>query len=201
MTDNDRSAKPARRLKVSELDNSRPHDVDLSLTREEADALARDLGIDGARKLRLSGRLSPVGKADWRFTGEIGATVTQPCVVTLEPVTTRIDAPVERLWLRDMPEITAEESEAPEDVSTDPLGSHIDLAALLGEALALNLPDYPRADGAHLEETNFTAPGETAMTDDDARPFAGLAGLRDKLAAKDDPGGTGGGTGQEQDED
>lgn len=172
-------------LKVSELDHSRPHDIAVSLNAAQADALAADLGIEGARKVRLTGRLTPFGKADWRFTGDIGATVLQPCVVTLAPVTTRIDAPVERSWLRDLPPIKAEESETPEDVSVERLGAEIDIGGVLAEAVALNLPDYPRADGAELEESSFTEPGRNPMSDEEARPFAGLAGLRDQLAKKD----------------
>lgn len=171
-------------LKVSDLDHSRPHEIDVKLDTDSADALATALGIDGMRKVRLSGRLAPFGKADWRFEGNLGATVVQPCVVTLAPVTTRIEAPVERSWLRDLPPVKAEESETPDDVSVERLGSEIDFGTVLAEAVALNLPDYPRAEGAELEDASFTEPGRDPMSDDDAKPFAGLAALRDQLAGK-----------------
>jgi uncharacterized metal-binding protein YceD (DUF177 family) len=51
----------------------------------------------------------------------------------------------------------------------------------LAEALALALPLYPRAPGAELGEAAFTEPGKPVLRDEDARPFAGLAHLRDKL--------------------
>ena len=35
--------------------------------------------------------------------------------------------------------------------------------------------------GAELGEAVYTAPGQIPMSDEDARPFAGLAALRDKL--------------------
>ncbi len=49
------------------------------------------------------------------------------------------------------------------------------------EALTLALPLYPRADGADLGEPVFTEPGKRPLTDEDARPFAGLKDLRDRL--------------------
>ncbi|EEX10537.1 conserved hypothetical protein [Ruegeria lacuscaerulensis ITI-1157] len=113
--------------------------------------------------------------------GHLGATVIQPCVVTLEPVTTRIETPVRRMYLSDWTEPDEPEFEMPEDDETEPLGSEIDPGIVMHEALALALPQYPRKDGAHLDDANFTEPGKQAMTDEDAKPFAGLAGLRDAL--------------------
>ena len=54
----------------------------------------------------------------------------------------------------------------------------------MAEALALALPDYPRAPDATLENAQVTEPGIAPMSDEDARPFAALAGLRDKLQKK-----------------
>jgi hypothetical protein len=51
----------------------------------------------------------------------------------------------------------------------------------MAEALALALPDYPRAPDAELEAGQFAAPGVAPMTDDEAKPLAGLAALRDRL--------------------
>jgi uncharacterized metal-binding protein YceD (DUF177 family) len=107
--------------------------------------------------------------------------VVQPCVVTLAPVTTRIEEDVERRFLADPPPMPEGEVEMPGDESAEPLPDVIDLGAVLAEALALALPDYPRAEGAALEEAQFAAPGTRPMSDDDAKPFAGLAGLRDDL--------------------
>ena len=56
---------------------------------------------------------------------------------------------------------------------------------LLTEALALALPDYPRADGVELGQAIYAPPGITPMTDEDARPFAGLAQLQNKLKKGD----------------
>lgn len=149
-------------------------------------ALAQELELKGLRKLRLTVTVTPT-EAGLTLTGHLGATVVQPCVVTLAPVTTRIEAPVVRTYLEDMPEPDGEEVEIPEDDSLEPLGPVLDLAALLAEALALNLPIYPRADGAELGAATFAEDGVAPLADEDVKPFAGLQGLKDKLG-KDDSG-------------
>ncbi|MEM9581140.1 MAG: DUF177 domain-containing protein, partial [Pseudomonadota bacterium] len=107
-------------------------------------------------------------------------------------VTTRIDAPVVRRFVTELPENAPDATEPGEDglpmIEDDTLellGKEIDLMAVLGEALALALPDYPRADDADLETAVFTEPGKAAMTDEDAKPFAGLAAFKDQLTSKD----------------
>jgi uncharacterized metal-binding protein YceD (DUF177 family) len=112
--------------------------------------------------------------------------VVQPCVVTLEPVVTRLEEDVARNWVSDFEVPEAEEVEIPEAVEDEPLGAEIDLGAVMVEALALALPAFPRAEGAELSESAFTEPGQKPMTDEDARPFAGLAALRDKLAGDEE---------------
>jgi len=52
--------------------------------------------------------------------------------------------------------------------------------------LCLTLPEYPRAEGATLGESIYTQPGEAPMRDEDARPFAGLAALKDQLKSGDE---------------
>jgi uncharacterized metal-binding protein YceD (DUF177 family) len=144
-------------------------------------ALAAELGIDAVRKLRFTGALEPEGAGDWRLSARLGATVVQPCVATLAPVTTRIDTDVTRLYLADWQEPEGEEAEMPEDDTTEALPDRVDLAAVMAEALALALPDYPRASDAEIGTTQFAAPGVTPMTDEDAKPLAGLAALRDRM--------------------
>ena len=174
------------RYRVADLPPNRPVAFDLRPDPQQTAALAQQLGLSGLRKLSFKGSLQAEGSRDWRLEAQLGATVTQPCVVTLAPVTTRLDEPVTRRFLTHMPEPDdAEEVEMPEDETIEPLGDVIDLGAVMAEALALALPLYPRAEGAELEETVLTEPGKTPLRDEDINPFAGLAALRDTLK-KDD---------------
>lgn len=171
-------------IRVADLDQTRPTGFALRPDAGEMAAIAGALGLLGLRKLSFAGEIAAMGRRDWRLSGTLGATVVQPCVVTLEPVTTRIDVPVRRQYVADFDAPQDAEAEMPEDDSTEPLGTAIDPGAVMIEALALALPDYPRKAGADLGEAVFAAPGVTPMRDEDARPFAGLAGLRAALEEK-----------------
>lgn len=177
---------PSNPLRVADLSTNKPTRFELIPAEAELRAIAAELGLDGLRKLRFKGEVGAKGKTDWALTAQLGATVTQPCGVTLAPVTTRIEEKVQRRFIADMPDYSSEEeAEMPDDDSLEQLGSHIDIAAVMIEALSLTLPLYPRAEGAEAGEQNFTEPGKTAMTDEDTKPFAGLAALRDKLKDKE----------------
>ena len=168
-------------LRVADLPQNAPTSFDLAPDAAARAAIAQELAITALRKLRFAGTLRAQGKRNWLLTGTLGATVVQPCVVTLEPVTTRLDVPVHRLFLADYHDPEAEEAEMPEDDNTEPLGAHIDPQAVMIEALALALPLYPRADGAALGEAVYTEPGKVPIRDEDTKPFAGLAALRDAM--------------------
>jgi uncharacterized metal-binding protein YceD (DUF177 family) len=169
-------------VRPADLKKNHAHDFVLEPSAEIRQILAQTLGILGIRKLRMQGQLQPVGQNDWRFTGRIGATVVQSCVVTLDPVTTRIDEPVERVFIKDWetPD-SGSEMEMPEDDTTEALTDVIDLGQIMAEALALALPPYPRSGDAEPVELNYTEPGKTALNDETSKPFAGLSALRDKL--------------------
>lgn len=168
-------------LRVADLPQNRPTPFHLKPGKADLAAMADALGILGIRKLDFKGAVQAQAKTDWRLTAQLGATVEQSCVITLEPVTTRIDQPVTRDFIADLSVDLAEETEMPEDDTSEELGPEIDLTRVMTEALALALPDYPRREDAALIQSEFSAPGVTPMTDEDTKPFAGLAQLKDKL--------------------
>jgi len=179
-------------LTLTRLSRAIPTRFVLEPQAETRSAIADTLDLRSLRKLRLEGVLLPEGKSDWRLEAKLGATAVQSCVVTLEPVTTRIDTDFVRSYRADLPEPVGDELEMPEDDTIEPLPATLDLRVVMIEALALALPDYPRAKGVELGQAVFAPPGVPPLTDEDARPLAGLAALRDKLAgggssSDDDP--------------
>lgn len=159
---------------------------DLTPSAEDRQQLADSLDLSALRKLSFSGTVAPEGQRDLRLTATLGATVVQPCVVTGEPVTTRIDVPVIRHYIADMPPVPeGDEVEMPEDDTIEELPDVIDFYAVMAEALSLAVPDFPRAPGLAPVDVSVTEPGKAPMSDDDAKPFAGLRDLRDKLAGED----------------
>lgn len=168
-------------LRTADLSQTADNSFALRPEAETLKALAAELGFLGLRKLSFAGKITPLGGRDWMLTGKLGATVVQSCVVTLEPVTTRIDTDVLRQYLSDYTDPDEAEVEMPDDDTSEPLGAWIDPGLVMVEALVLAAPDYPRKDTAELGEMVFTKPGSTPMTNEDARPFAGLADLKNKL--------------------
>jgi uncharacterized metal-binding protein YceD (DUF177 family) len=149
-------------------------------------ALATELGINEIRKLRFDGDITPQGERDWQLTGTLGATVVQECGVTLDPVVTRIDEQASRSYVANFEEIEATEAQMPEDDTIEPIPTVLDLEVVLSEVLSLALPPFPRAEGAELGQAVYTEDGATPMTDDDAKPFAGLGALKAALEAKEE---------------
>jgi uncharacterized metal-binding protein YceD (DUF177 family) len=177
---------PHSHLRLADLTHRRSTDFELTPTADERKAVATAMGITGVKKLRFSGHLEPVGRRDWTLTAQLGATVVQPCVATLDPVTTRIDETVSRRYLSEIAEIEASEVEMTDDDTVEALTESIDLAQIMIEALTLSLPLYPRKADADLGDAVFTQPGVTPMSDEDARPFAGLGALRESLEKKEE---------------
>ncbi|MEL6685167.1 MAG: DUF177 domain-containing protein [Pseudomonadota bacterium] len=175
---------PKSHLRLADLATRKPTVFELVPTADERKAVAEALSIVGIKKLRFAGELVPQGRTDWVMSADLGATVVQNCVVTLDPVTTRIDEAVARSYVADLPEIAASEVEMPDDDTVEALPETLDLAAVMTEALSLALPPYPRSEGADLSNAVFAEPGVTPMTDDDAKPFAGLGALRESLEKK-----------------
>lgn len=177
-------------LRTASLPSRKPSRFKLEPAAEARAALAADLGITAVHALRFHGALTPEGRRDFRLEARLEGEVEQPCAVTLAPVRTRIDETLTRRYLAEMPEPTGDEVELSEE-DIEALPEVLDLIEIAREALALALPLWPRAEGAVLEQAQFTAPGIANLRDEDLRPFAGLASLAQKMGQ--DQGGEGNG--------
>jgi uncharacterized metal-binding protein YceD (DUF177 family) len=173
-------------LKVSDLPQNRATSFDLQPDTAALTALAQELDLRGLKKLRFSGKITAKGRRDWQLSANLGATVQQDCVVTLEPMTTRIDEKVERIYISGLTDPDDPEVEMEEDERIEPLQETIDPSAVMIEALSLLIPPYPRKDGAELGEAVYTEPGVTPMREEDTKPFAGLAALKKQLEPKNE---------------
>ncbi|NBQ26812.1 MAG: DUF177 domain-containing protein [Rhodobacteraceae bacterium] len=183
------SAQTDHILRVADLNERRPTLFELQPDLAQLRQIADELGLISLKKLRFKGTLSVQGKREWVLSATLGATVQQECVVTLAPVTTRIDTPISRRFVPET-QIRGETQDSDgiemhADDTLEPLGHSFDFWTIMIEALALALPDYPRADDAALNQVAFADKGIAPMTDDDVKPFAGLAALKEKMQ-KDD---------------
>jgi uncharacterized metal-binding protein YceD (DUF177 family) len=140
--------------------------LSLTATPEECAALAARFGILSLESLAAELRLDVEEEGTVRVEGRIAASLTQACIVTLEPVAQTVDEPVA---FRLLPP-GREPQDGPDDIDEIecPAGT-ADLGEAVAEQLALALDPYPRAPDAELPEE---------ATDHSAGAFAGLAGLR-----------------------
>lgn len=169
-------------LTTSELKQHGGNGFELVPDADDRRLIASQTDATELRKIRFTGTIQPVGKTDWRLVAKLGATVVQACVVSLIPVTTRVDVPVQRYFTKRPDGAPGAETEFDGDDVTEPLESVIDLGQILIEALTLAMPEYPRAGDAELAQSAFSAPGIKPLSDSDLKPFAALAQLKDRLA-------------------
>jgi hypothetical protein len=112
-----------------------------------------------------------------QVSGRVKARVGQTCVVTLEPIETDLDEPIDIAFApaaahRDAP---AADSEARrvnvgDDLPEPLIGGMLDLGAIASEFLILGIDPYPRKAGVEF------APPE--VENDTPHPFAALAALQ-----------------------
>ena len=149
---------------------------------EERAALVRRFGLTDLDSLQARIAVAPAaGGALLRLSGNFEAEVVQPCVVTLEPVRSRVTEAFEQLYSLEpgAESQTAEVEVAPEeDDPPEPVGAEgIDVGELVAQQLSVALDPYPRAEGASLEslEEAGSTGGETALEEG---PFSVLAALK-----------------------
>jgi len=153
-------------------------DLQLSPGESERAALAAQLGVSTVEKLDV--RLHAVKfRGGIRVTGHLDAAVTQPSVVTLEPVRQAISEPIDRVFLPGEEKSYAGAANAEifvdlsgEDIPDHFEGNEADLSDLIVETLAVAIDLYPRAPGESLDDLGLKA------DDAEDHPFAALKALK-----------------------
>ncbi len=150
----------------------RGQEAHVAATNEECAALAQDFGLPGIQALSGDFKLTSSAKGV-HVTGVVKASITQICVVTLEPFDSIIEEEVEV----DFAESTGMPAEPPTDINEyeppdEIINGQIDLGSLTAEFLALGLDPYPRKPGVDF---NYRDPA-----DEKDSPFAALGKLKQK---------------------
>lgn len=152
-------------------------DIDIAVDREAREAIAAQVGVTAVDRLRA--KLHAVKfRGGIRVTGQLQAQITQPSVVSPEPVIEEIEEPVDRIFLPGGEKAYAGNADAEVfvDLEGDDLPDHFegneaDLSDLIVETLALSIDPYPRLEGESV--------GIAGDEDDEAdSPFAGLKALK-----------------------
>jgi uncharacterized metal-binding protein YceD (DUF177 family) len=141
--------------------------------------IAKLAGLRDLPRLTASFDLIRQG-AGVHVSGRVSATVGQTCVVTLDPMESKLDEVVSVSFSPSAAAQAATSAEGhyalpDEEEPPEPLiGGQVDLGALAVEFLLLGIDPYPRKGGAEF----VTPKGE----DDGDRPFAALADLKKRLS-------------------
>lgn len=179
--DDDTEAPPlSRKLRVTDIQEN----VELRIEPTPAEmaeiaALLELVALDG---LAFTYRLRRGAGGRIHLTGHLKAHLAQTCVVSLEPVETIVDIPIEdEFWPAPQIEELAREAADPE--TTVPLDwpdaivdGMIDLGPVVYESLATALDPYPKKPGVSFEWSQGADEGE----DSETGPFAALKRLKER---------------------
>jgi hypothetical protein len=153
------------------------YETDIIASPEELKRLAEWAGVDEVSRVGGHIRVHPQSRTTYMLETDFEADIVQSCVVTLEPVQSRIARTFTRT-LHVSPDLHRYDDKgglvtaaAVEEATPDEIESlRYDLAAPLREELALAIDPYPRAPGVEFEP-----PGDG---DGQGSPFAVLDKLR-----------------------
>jgi uncharacterized metal-binding protein YceD (DUF177 family) len=169
----------SRQLKIDEIRDGASGSIEA--TKTEMAEIAQLLDLPGLDDLVMTYRLSRAGTGRFRLKGDLKARVTQTCIVSLEPVESNLDVPVEaEFWPAEM--IAAHEEDAEEHGSAaladwpEPIDDgRIDLGPILYETLATSLDPYPKMEGVSFQ---WSEGSEMPGLEEKTSPFAALGALK-----------------------
>ncbi|MEX2199833.1 MAG: DUF177 domain-containing protein [Dongiaceae bacterium] len=147
----------------------------LEASETERAALTRRFGLLALDRLEAHVTVQREPGRRVRVTGRLQAELQQRCVVTLVPVTSRIDDRFVTVYADD-PAIEDEPVDWDDDEEIEPLeNGTIDLGEGVVQQLAVCIDPYPRAPGAALPDAHRAEDGAEQAK---ASPFDELAALR-----------------------
>lgn len=147
-------------------------------------ALARDHDLAAVNAFRADLLAKPFRRDGVRVSGRVTADIMQNCVVTLDPIESRIDEEISALFVPEGSSLAAGdfdggelvlEAEGP-DAPEPFTGDTIDLGALAEEFFELAIDPFPRKPGVGVDES------VSADSEDDAPGplYEGLKKLRSR---------------------
>ena len=169
----------ARTLRVDGLKDGEERSIEVNAGERESVASLLDLvALD---RLSFSFRVHRRGQGRLALRGTLAASVTQICVVSLEPVASTLEVPVEiEFWPMHLIEdraLTVDEAAShgtldwPEPI----VDNKIDLGPVIYETLATALDPYPKREGVSFQWSD--GPAEAGPEPEES-PFAELKRLK-----------------------
>lgn len=155
-------------LKVGHI-SANPVRIGLEADVGELAALAKFWDVVSVEYLKAELQVSRWKKDGVKVKGEVHAAITQSCVVTLEPVSSRIDEAFEHVFVPEGSKLARMVTNDQGEIVLDPdgpdipdqfTGDAIDVGAVVAEFAALAIDPYPRKPDAELAEAAESEPQE-----------------------------------------
>jgi len=162
----------SRPVDASEIKRT-PWRIELRADAASRAAIAARFGILEIKSFvaTISLRRTPIGLI--HLQGSIEADVVQECVISLDPVRSKISQPFEIYYSEEAPSEASGDLTMDDEHWPDPiLDGKIDVGEAATEQLALALDPYPRREGADFKAAVVAAEPEPTQ-----KPFAALAEL------------------------
>lgn len=145
----------------------------------ELAALTQALGVLGCQSLTVAYKIRPLSRGRYNATGECRASVSQACIVTLEPVASALVLPIDVEFSSDAGVAATGAGTGEAEVLSlpeiEPIENGIlDIGRVVFEVLAAGLDPYPRKAGATF------AWDDPKAKDNKENPFNALAKLKPK---------------------
>lgn len=144
----------------------------------ERAAVVSSLRLGSCDDVEVRYELRALAGGRYRLQGRLRARLTQPCVVSLEPVQQQIDEDFEVLfWPADsIPDDSGREREILSEPDIEPIrDGKLPVGRVVFDLLAAAIDPFPRKDDAEFAWSDPKATNAAANT-----PFAVLAGLKGK---------------------
>ncbi|WP_309086114.1 DUF177 domain-containing protein [Chelativorans sp.] len=133
--------------------------VSIDADQQQRMELAKAHGLLSVERFAAELAIRPWKKDGVQVSGRVEADITQACVVTLDPLTARIEEQVSAVFVPEgsrLARIAADSDEIVIQAEGDDLpevfeGDSIDVGALAEEFFALAIDPYPRKEGSALE--------------------------------------------------
>ncbi len=175
-------------LKPIEIDVTRlptkGRHMKIAISAEEKSALVKSFNLSDMADFTAELHISRWRRDGVNIEGELKATIAQPCVVTLEPVTQIISDGIAQILVPEGSPFAKPKLDESGELVLDPEGADlpdtfegtvIDLSRILLEVFALSIDPHPRAVGVSLDDIY-----KSKADEDEAplSPFAVLAQLK-----------------------
>lgn len=150
--------------------------------KKQLDQMEQDIGDIKIDWLKFKGSIKKYADGEWHLKGTIDATITQHCVVSLEPIKCDIHAQILRQYVNDLKLINSKDSgEIPDDDNYELLTDNVNLQQIARESLLLEMPTYPRKPNLKPVDLKSDGSDQEFIQRGKQKPFAKLKKLKNEL--------------------